>query len=176
MQPAELIPTADGSMVAIKVGFNASLVNEIKTLVSRRWNPTTKCWEIPAALEDDARAILRRYGPIKDELSVAPATHVAHVIVRAEASSKRTHVGRVMLDGIDLVNIGDGSLNIRPNSAFTIVTVNSSRFLSGDPRHAYSVEYDLVLEIRAGASWTTTSKNNCSSDYRRLIYIGLRTG
>lgn len=165
MNAAELIKTADGSMVAINVGFNASLVNEIKTLAGRRWNPTTKCWEIPASSEDAAREILRRYGPIKDELNVAPAAQVVHVVVRAEASSRRTHLGRVMLDGIDLVNINDGSLNLRTNSAFTIITVHSSRFLSGDARHAYSVEYDLVLEIRAGASWSLTSKGNCAGDY-----------
>ena len=167
MQPAALIKSADGLTIAIKAGFNTSLVNDIKMLTGRRWNSTTTCWEIPAAGEPQARAILRRYGPITDELNTAPTTTL-HVLIRAEASRRRTHLGRVLIDGIDVVTSTDGALNLRPNAAFTIVTVNSARFLSGSPRHAYAVEYDLVITVRDGARWGTTSTTNCFGDYTIL--------
>lgn len=149
-----------GAVAAIKSDYNTSLIAELKAIPGRRWNGATKCWEIPLPHEEAAREILRKYFPIEDELNVEPAREIIKARVQAGNSSKRNYSGGVKIDGIDVISTLTGAINLKPNSAFEVLESSVGTWLRGDARHAFDIEYTVVLKVRQGADWESYGNAN----------------
>lgn len=149
---------SQGAMVAVKTPYNTSLIDEIKLLPGRRWDAANKCWLVPVAEEGNAREIVRKYYQIKGEGSIVQMeTKRLRIVV--EASARRTYVGRVEIDGQELVWSNSGSLRMEgPEGAWKVLEATGG-YISGDARHAYKAEYTLTLSLRKGAKIETSGRN-----------------
>lgn len=145
--------TKVGNVVVVNSPYNATLVDEIKELPGRRYNPDLKAWSVPSQHEEEVRQIVRKYFQIEGEES-AVEYQMVKVIVTVKASSKRTYLGGVTVDGHDLVNMGYGS--VRYNDDAFEVLQEKGGFTVGDSRHAYTAEYELTLKVRKGAIFEST--------------------
>lgn len=154
--------TKINDQIIIKSPYNASLVEEIKQVQGRRWNGTEKAWTVPADQEAVVREIVQKFFAIEGEQSTVEYSTV-HVIVRAKASSKRSYLGGVIIDGHDIINMNFGSVR-RNDDAFEVISEKGG-FVRGDARHAWEVEYDLVLKCRKGATFQTTGRADHWGDF-----------
>src|SRR5258708_3162515 len=145
--------TKVGNVVIINTPYNASLVADIKTLPGRRYNAELKAWSVPVQHEEQVREIVRKYFQIEGEESSVKYS-IVRVIVTAKASSKRTYLGGVTVDGHDIINMMYGS--VRYNDDTFEVLQEKGGFTRGDANHAWEVEYDLTLKTRKGAIFQTT--------------------
>ena len=150
--------TRQGMMIAIKTPYNASLVDEIKLLSGRRWDAASKCWLVPLAEEGNARDIVRKYYQIQGEASIVQM-ETKRLRVVAEASHRRTYVGRIEIDGQELIWSNSGSLRMEgPEGAWKVLEATGG-YTSGDARHAYRVEYTLTLSLRKDAKIEASGRN-----------------
>lgn len=134
--------------IAIKTPYNASLVEEIKSLPNRRWNGVQKAWIVPASREQEVREIVRKYFMIEGEESTVEH-EVLDLVVWADNTYKRSYPHGVTVDGCDIVNMAYGSL-VRSSNAFEILE-SKGGFVKGDSSHAYEVCYEIKLKVRKGA-------------------------
>lgn len=154
--------TKVGNVVVISSPYNAILVSEIKELPDRKYNPDLKAWSVPVQHEEQVRQIVRKYFGIEGEENTVEYRNV-HVIVRAKASSKRTYLGGVTVDGHDIINMNYGSVR-RNDDSFEVVQEKGG-FVRGDASHAWEVEYDLILKVRKGAYFQTTGRADHWGDF-----------
>lgn len=134
--------------IAIKTPYNASLIEEIKSLPNRRWNQVQKAWIVPASRESEVREIVRKYFTIEGEES-AVEYEVLDLVVWADNTYKRSYPHGVTVDGCDIVNMAYGSL-VRSSNAFEILE-SKGGFVKGDSSHAYEVRYEIKIRVRKGA-------------------------
>jgi hypothetical protein len=147
MSQAEIIPM--GNRIAIKSPYNATLVAELKLIPGRQWDADKKVWTVPADQEGNARETVRKFFQIAGEASIVQMETVT-LRVRAGATAKRTYLGGVGIDGVDLVNMGTGSLRMQ-GPGWEVLEATGG-YLKGDARHAYRVEYVATLKLRKGAT------------------------
>ncbi len=144
--------TNENGLIVIRTPYNASLVQEIKSLPGRRWNADERAWTVPASQEMQAREIVRRYFQIEGKES-ALEYEIVRCHIFAKVSAKRTYNGNVAIDGHEIVNMY-GSVR-RNDDAFEVIEEQGG-FLRGDSRHAFEVEYTLTLKVRKGAAFERT--------------------
>jgi hypothetical protein len=148
----------NGTDVIVKSPYNASLVSDIKALPGRKWNPDEKAWSVSGKFSKEIRAIVAKYFEIEGGQSTIEYETV-RVRVTAKSSSKRSYCGNVAIDGHDIVNSLYG--NVRRNDDSFEIIEERGGFTYGDSRHAFGVEYELVLKVRKGAEF----KNTGHADY-----------
>ncbi len=147
MTKAMLINTLNGE-VAIKSPYNASLVEEIKSLPNRRWNGVQKAWIVPMKFESQAREIVRKYFQIDGEEAQIEYETI-EMVVWTDNTYKRSYPHGVTVDGCDVINMQYGSL-VRSSKQFEILE-SKGGFTSGDSNHAFSVRYEIKVRVRKGA-------------------------
>lgn len=150
---AEII--AKGDMIAIKTPYNTALIDEIKCMPGRQWDAASKCWLVPADQEGNAREIVRKYFPVAGEGN-SVQTETKRLRITVSASSRRTYVGRIEIDGQDLVWSDTGSLRME-GPTWKILEA-SGGFTSGDARHAYEASWDITIQVRKGARIETAGR------------------
>lgn len=146
MATASIVKMPSG--VAVKSPYNASLVEEIKSLPNRKWDGIQKVWIVPQSSEVRAREIVRKYFQIEGEKSEVEYETI-NLIVWADNTYKRSYPHGVTIDGCDVVNMSYGSL-IRSSNAFEILE-SKGGFVKGDSSHAYEVRYEIKVRVRKGA-------------------------
>ncbi len=160
MQKASLVRVGD--QLIIRSPYNAGLVEEVKGIPGRRWNPDIKVWSVPIGSEVQAREIVRQFFQIEGEPSYIEYETV-RVRVTGKTSSTRYYCGGVTIDGRDVFSPTHGYLDTRKNDEFEILEQKGG-FVSGDgyikrgKGHAFAVEYELLLRVRKNAEWKTTGR------------------
>jgi hypothetical protein len=152
MSKAMVIDIPNGE-IAIKSPYNASLVEEIRSLPNRRWNGVEKSWVVPAKYENQVRQIVRKYFQIEGE-EAQVEYEVLDLVIWADNTYKRSYPHGVTIDGCDVVNMQYGSL-IRSSNAFEVLEEKEGEFLKGDSSHAFEVRYRVKVKVRKGAKIET---------------------
>jgi hypothetical protein len=144
--------TKVANQIIIRTPYNASLVDEIKSLPGRRWNDDIKAWSVPAEHETSVREIVRQYFQIEGEESQVKY-EVLELIVWADNTYKRSYPHGVTIDGCDVVNMAYGSIVQRSNT-FELLE-SSGGFICGDSNHAFEVKYQIKVRVRKDATIET---------------------
>lgn len=159
--------TKRASQIIIKTPYNADLVDEIRGIPGRAWDPKNKVWFAPAASEQQVREMIRPFFQIEDEPSYV---NLKVIRVHVSGSCNGHRCGGVMIDGHDLFNPSSGYLDMQSNNDFEILDY-SGGFVGEvvrSPQKMFAVEYVLKLRIRAGASFTVTGHGDYAGSYEIL--------
>ncbi len=170
MQTAKL--TKVGDQLIIRCPYNASLVEEIRSIPGRRWNPDMKAWAVPAGSEQQVRELVRQFFQIEGEESQVEY-EIVRVKVTGKSSSKRSYLGGVTVDGKEVFSTMRGYLDMRPNDTFQILDSKGGftygdGYINNNHAHAFEVEYELVLKVRKGAQWAATGHADYWGTYEFL--------
>ncbi len=145
--------------IALRADYNVACVQALRESgLWNEWDGIKKIRKFLASDEQAVRAIVRQFMPIEGENDVVERETLTLRVV-AGNSAKRSYRGGVTIDGQDVVNMLYGSLN-RNASTFCVKEVISEKWLNGDPRHAFDVEYVVKVELRKGATIETYGNAN----------------
>lgn len=154
--------------ISIQTPYNASFVDALKAEIPathRKWDSSSKTWNVSGQFEEKAREITRRFFEIEGEDNQVEYEEV-RCLVKGGNSAKRTYSGGVTIDGIDIFSPMTGYLNHK-SASFEIIE-SEGGFTSGDSRHAFDVEYTLKLKVRKGANWQEYGNANHNGRYEIL--------
>ncbi len=157
MEKAKLTKVA--GKLLIHTPYNSHLVDEIRGIPGRRWNPDLQAWSVPVESEQQVRDLVRQFYQIEGEPCYVEY-EIIRVKVTGEGSAKRTHTSSVTVDGREIFNPYSGYLDMRANGSFEILE-HVGGFVKGDGYvrhgrgHAFAVAYTLKMRVRKEAEWET---------------------
>jgi len=152
---AKAIISVVADYCSVAAPYNAELVQAIKEIPGRKWNPDSKTWKVPVKQEDKLREIVRRFYPIDGEESQVEY-ELVDMTIKADNTAKRSDPHNVEIDGCELVNMWNGNL-YSINSSFEVIE-HTGGFVSGDASHAFTVEYRVKIKCRKNAAIHETGR------------------
>ncbi len=146
---ATMTPDESQKYVLLSFPYHEQLIDQIKTIPGRDWDPRKKVWIIPIAHEEAARCAIRPYFQIEGEESFVKWKTIK-MIVTFEQNKPRRHRKGVLIDGQNIINPNYGNLYTMATT-FDILE-STGGFTLGDEHSPYfDVRYEITIKIRENA-------------------------